>query len=272
MNRRAVWAIARRDMTVVRRSRAIVLPIVVVPIMLLVVLPAVVLLVPVLSGADPRAEESLREMIAGLPPAMRAGLEGRSLAETWMLLVHTQLFPPLFLLVPFMVANVIAADSFAGERERRTLEWLLYTPPTDAELFVGKVVAAGLPGMVASTLGFLLYYAVAGTIGQLTVGRAPPVGAASLVLMAWVGPAFAAFGLAAMVLVSLRVARTQEAIQLGGVLVLPVIALTVGTVKGGVVLSAAMLLLVGTVMWALALALLVAGVRRFRRASLVSRL
>ena len=249
-------------------------PLVVVPIALLVVLPAIVLLMPTLVGSSgaARPDLSLQQLLAGLPPEVRAEFAGRPLAETWLLLVHTQLWPPLFLLVPFMVANVIAADSFAGERERRTLEALLYTPPTDAELFVGKVLAAGLPGLAASWLGFALYYAVAGTIGQATAGRWPPIGAASLALVAWVAPAFATFGLAAMVLVSQRVARTQDAIQLGGLLVLPIIALTVGSVKGGVVLRPMLLLAVGAVVWTAALALLAMGVRRFRRARLVSRL
>ena len=217
MSRRAMWAIARRDMMVVRRSRAMMAPLIVVPLMLLVVLPAGLLLAPSLGAADPRAAEGLQQLLAGLPPSVRAQFDGRPPAQVWMLLVHTQLWPPLFLLVPFIVANVIAADSFAGERERHTLESLLYTPPDDATLFAGKLLAAGLPGVLASLLGFVLYVAVVMVIGRATAGWTPPIGAASLVLVAWVGPAFAAIGLAGMVLVSLRVARTQDAVQLGGV-------------------------------------------------------
>lgn len=272
MSRRAVWAIARRDMTVVRRSRAMMAPLVAVPLLLLVVLPAGLLLVPSLGAADPRAAEGLRELLAQLPADARAGFDGRPPAQVWMLLVHTQLWPPLFLLVPFIVANVIAADSFAGERERHTLESLLYAPPTDAELFTGKLLAAGLPGVLASLLGFLLYLAVVTVIGHATAGWAPPFGAASLVLVLWVGPAFAALGLAGMVLVSLRVARTQDAVQLGGLLVLPIVGLVVGAVKGAVVLRPGVLALVGAGAWAVAAALLFAGVRGFRRARLVSRL
>ena len=272
MNGRAVRAIARKDVTVVRRSRAMMVPLIVVPLALLVVLPTVLLLLPTLLGGDPRGDEELRRLLAALPPGVREDLVGRPLPEAWMRLVHTQLWPPLFLLVPFMVANVIAADSFAGERERRTLESLLYTPPTDAELFVGKVLAALLPGFAASALGFLLYYTVAGVIGRATTGAAPPVGAASLVLVLWVAPACAALGLAAMVLVSMRVSRTQDAVQLGGLLVLPIVALAVGSVKGGVVLDPVMLGAIGAAGWLLALALLAVGVRGFRRARLVSRL
>jgi ABC-2 type transport system permease protein len=272
VNGRAVWAVARKDVTVIRRSRAMMAPLVIVPVVLLVVVPTVVLLIPTLTAGDPRAAEQFRQMLESLPAAVRGDLASRPPAEAWLLLVHTQMWPPLFLLVPFMVANVIAADSFAGERERRTLESLLYTPPTDAELFVGKVLAAWLPGLGASVLGFVLYLVVAGAVGRATSGVLPPVGAASLVLVAWVAPAFAALGLAAMVLVSMRVSRTQDAIQLGGLLVLPVVALAVGTVKGSVVLRPAVLGAIGAVAWLAAAGLLAAGVRGFRRARLVSKL
>ncbi len=267
-----MWAIARRDMTVVRRSRAMMAPLVAVPLIMLVVLPAGLLLAPSLGAADPRAVEGLQELLAGLPAGVRAQYAGRPPAEMWMLLVHTQLWPPLFLLVPFIVANVIAADSFAGERERHTLEALLYTPPDDATLFMGKLLAAGLPGVLASMLGFVLYVAVVLLIGRTTVGWTPPFGAASLVLVAWVGPAFAALGLASMVLVSQRVARTQDAVQLGGLLVLPIVGLVVGSVKGTVVLQPVTLLLVGAGAWLVSAAVLLVGVRHFRRARLVSRL
>ncbi|MBD3171504.1 ABC transporter permease subunit [Candidatus Bathyarchaeota archaeon] len=36
-----------------------------------------------------------------------------------------------------MSSSVIATDSFAGEKERNTLEVLLATPLTDSELLVG---------------------------------------------------------------------------------------------------------------------------------------
>jgi hypothetical protein len=56
-------------------------------------------------------------------------------------------------------------------------------------------------------------------------------------MVLWMAPAFAALGLAGMLLVSLRVRGMQEATQLGGLFVLPVIALVVGEVRGAVLLA-----------------------------------
>jgi ABC-type Na+ efflux pump permease subunit len=278
VNARALWAIARRDLTGVRRSRAIMTPLLVIPLGFLVLLPGLVSLLPAMGGDDPQAARAFGQLMTALPAEARAALAsgfadtGASYEQKWLLLVHTQLFPPLFLLVPFMVANVIAADSFAGERERQTLEALLYTPPTDAELFAGKVLAAAVPALSVSLLGFLLYYGVVTAVGEAALNGGCHPYAASLVLAAWVGPAFAAFGLAAMVAVSLRVQRTQDAVQVGGLFILPLIGLVVSAVKGAVVLRAGTLALIGAVTWALALVLLRAGVRSFRRARLVGRL
>lgn len=85
----------------------------------------------------------------------------------------------LVLLVPVMVATVLAADGVAGEQERRTLEGLLLTPVTDRELATAKLLAAWLPAVVLGTVGAGL---CAGVV-HLTLGR--PLGEVLLP-----GPAF----------------------------------------------------------------------------------
>ncbi len=48
----------------------------------------------------------------------------------------------LYAIFPSIVAALFAADSFAGERERNTLETLLATPISDRAIYLGKVLAA----------------------------------------------------------------------------------------------------------------------------------
>ena len=65
----------------------------------------------------------------------------------------------LYVVFPSLISSMLAADAFAGEKERRTLESLLATPLTDGELFLGKVIAAaGLStadSIVTITVSFL---------------------------------------------------------------------------------------------------------------------
>jgi ABC-type transport system involved in multi-copper enzyme maturation permease subunit len=55
------------------------------------------------------------------------------------------------------VAIITAAAALAGEKERRTAEALLAAPVSDTELFLGKTVAAWLPGTVTGYLGQSLF-------------------------------------------------------------------------------------------------------------------
>jgi ABC-type Na+ efflux pump permease subunit len=265
-----VRAVARKDLLAVRRSRALMVPLVVVPLLLLVVLPLVVALAPLLAGGA--AEAELARALGVLPSAMLERLGGATPAERWLRFVQAQLLPSLFLLVPFMVANVIAADAFAGERERKTLEALLYTPVSDAELLAAKVLAAWVPAVLVALAGFVVQGGLFALATGALLGRALLPDATWLLVALWVGPAFAALGLSGMVLVSLRVRGTQEAMQLGGLLVLPIIALVVGQVRGVMLLGPAVALVIGAVVWALAAALLAVGRRGFQRGRVVTRL
>ncbi len=66
-------------------------------------------------------------------------LQGR---EAW---VSVPFLPGLlFMLLPLTLAGGTAADSFAGERERHTLETLLSTRLSDRDIFAGKVLATTL--------------------------------------------------------------------------------------------------------------------------------
>ena len=62
------------------------------------------------------------------------------------MLVLGYLLSPLLLVIPLMVSAVLAADAFAGEKERRTLDGLLYLPISDRDLFLAKVLRRLRPG------------------------------------------------------------------------------------------------------------------------------
>ena len=68
---------------------------------------------------------------------------------------------PMFLIIPLMVSSVIAADSFAGEKERKTMEALLYSPTTDQELFAAKLLSGWLAAIAVALVGFMLYVVTA---------------------------------------------------------------------------------------------------------------
>lgn len=269
-NGRAVAAVVRRDLRIVRGSKPVVVPMLVVPALLLVVLPAGVVAGARLGGAALDLSD-IQGMLALLPAELAARVDADPVAGIIEVgLVY--LLSPLLLIVPLMTASVIAADAIAGERERRTLEGLLLTPLTDRELFVAKLLGAWLPAVGVSVVGGVVYalvadLAAAGAVDGLMFPNAVWAG-----IVLWLGPAVAAVGLGLTVLVSARVRSVQEAFQIAGVVVLPIVALVVTQAAGVLLLSPVMLAIAGAVCWVVAAAVLRAGIRAVSRTRLGERL
>ena len=275
MNRttwRAMRAIIRKDLTVVRRSPMILLPMIIVPLILQVLLPVGLGMAALLAPEEFAGDPDLQSFLANVPPAALAGLTDLSASERLMILMLVYVFAPLYLMVPMMVSSVIAADSFVGERERKTLEALLHTPLADDHLLLAKMLGGWLAAMAVSLLSFGIYTVAVNWLGYQVVGRLFFPNTLWLVLVLWVTPAVAGLGLAATVLISSRVNTFQEAYQAGGMVVVPLVALVLAQLAGIIFLSPAFAVGLGAFVWLLDAGLLWFGRRAFRREDLLARL
>jgi ABC-type Na+ efflux pump permease subunit len=185
--------------------------------------------------------------------------------EQLIVLVNGYLLAPLFLIVPLMVSSVLAADAFAGEKERRTLETLLHLPIADRDLFIAKVLGAFLPALAVSWIGFVAFAIVANSVAWSVMHRVFVPTRLWIVMIFWVAPAVAALGLGVMVRVSARARTAQEANQLGGAVVLPLIFLAVGQSTGLLLVSLPLAVGIGAVLWVVAIWLISRGAQRFTR-------
>ena len=269
MNRRAIAAIVRKDLAIVLQSKAVMIPIAIVPLVMFILLPLLIGLGgPALINLPGGQEQFLAELPAGL----RAALEGLTTVQQPVVLVLVYLFAPLYLIVPLMVASVIAADSFAGEKERKTLEVLLYAPIGDRELFVAKLLSAWLPAVAAGLFGFIVYALASNLAAWGVMGRVFFPTWMWLVLLVWVMPAVAGMGLGVSVIVSAKVKSFQEAYQIGGVVVLPILLLVVGQISGVMIFSSWLVLLLGLALWCVTGLLLHYGSKGFNRTELIAQL
>lgn len=277
MNWRAILAIIRKDLKVVVQSKAVMIPLVLVPVILFTVLPGVAGLL--LNNADLESatvqefQQELDSFYANMPAGIQAELERfDNEVQRIAFLVFTYMLAPMFLILPVMVANVIAADSFVGEKERKTLEALLYTPTTNRELYLAKLMAPWAAGIAISVLGFVVYALV---VNLTTAGLMERIFFPNLtwiVMVIWVAPAAAGLGLGAMVLVSSRTSTFQEAYQLGSMVVLPIVLLLLGQMTGVLYFSLTMVLVLGLVLWLVDAVIFWTGQRIFDRGQLISRL
>lgn len=262
----AVRSVLRKDLTAVVRSKAVVLPMLLVPLLLLVLLPMSVGLAA--NGGQLSADRFLDLLPGGLADPILALPEN----ERLVVLVLGYLVAPLFLIVPLMVSAVLAGDAFAGEKERKTLESLLHLPVRDTDLYIAKLLAGFLPSVAVAWVGFALFCVVANLSAWPTMGRLFLPTKLWAIVILWIAPAVAAVGLGIMVRVSIRVNNTQEAQQLGGAVVLPLVILAVGQTTGLLLAGATTAFVVGGVIWAIAIWLNVRGGRAFTRDRMASRL
>lgn len=272
MNVRAIRAIVRKDLKVVLHNKGVTIPMIVVPVILFVAVPALVALAPAAQDQAMSPLTGLDTFLANMPASLQAELAGYDELQQVVILGLVYFLAPMYLIVPLMVASVIAADSFAGEKERKTLEALIYTPTTDWELFLAKMLSAWLPALAVSWGGFVLYGLVANLAAWPTIGAIFFPNAMWIILAVWVAPAAAGLGLSTMVLVSARVSAFQEAYQIGGAVVIPVVLLVIGQAAGVMYFSLGLVLLLGLVFWAVDLLLLWFGARTFRRGEVLARL
>jgi ABC-type Na+ efflux pump permease subunit len=263
----AVRAVIRKDLTAVRRSKAVFLPMLMVPILLLVVLPLVIGLVARSSGGS---GTEVNDFLDRLPGGLADPITSRPAQEQMLLLVNGYLLAPLFLIVPLMVSAVLAADAFAGEKERRTLESLLHLPVADKDLFIAKLLGAFGPALAVSWIGFILFAIVSNVVAWPVMHRIFVPTQLWLVMILWVAPAVAALGLGVMVRVSARARTAQEANQLGGAVILPLIFLAMGQATGLLLVDFWLAVAIGAVVWVVAVWLIERGARRFNRDSLAA--
>jgi ABC-2 type transport system permease protein len=261
-----VVAICRRDLQIVIRSRAVSLPIVILPVVLFVLLPALLILGAGAIGDDVAEFE---EVLAMMPELLRRDLAGLSPPAQVVVWGLEYVFATFFLIVPLMTSAVIAADSFAGEKERKTLEALVYTPTSDLQLFVGKLAGPWLAAMAVAIAGYLVYVLVVNLFGASLVGRPLVLTTRWLLVILWLAPAVAALAVGVLVLVSARVRGFQEAYQLGGLVVLPVVVVLVGQVTGVLYFDVPLVVAAGALLWAAAAITLGLGFRSFRRERLL---
>jgi ABC-2 type transport system permease protein len=124
----------RKDWQEIRQSKQMLIPIIILPVVMVVVLPLVAIQVPVIlisgqGAGNPSTSFSLPFEISSLTAGMTA-------KQAFVYSMSTVFFAPFTLLVPLIVSSIISADSFAGEKERKTVE----APPRNSPNGHGALV------------------------------------------------------------------------------------------------------------------------------------
>lgn len=261
----------RKDFQEISRTKEVIMPMVILPLIFAILFPALAAMNPENVNIPGEQEVMMRNIMINLPEKVQTQLMSYTTTEQVMYVMLVYYFSPFFLLIPIMSSSVIAADSFAGEKERNTLEALLATPITDAELLLGKFLVSFIPGMGVTIFSFILYVLTVNVLTAETFGQYIMPTIPWLVMIFVQSPAIALLGVGTTVIISSKVKGFREAQQLSALFVLPALVLMFGQGSGYLMLGTNAMITLSLIIVASDFVVFRFGMRLFQRENILSK-
>jgi ABC-2 type transport system permease protein len=268
VKRHRVRAIIGNELRQVARGRDYLLPLGLLASLFFVVIPVVMLSMITRIGENETAQAAA-VILDTLPETARQNIEGDRPESRAGYAIAVYLLAPIAIVVPLTVATAVGAAAIVGERERGTGEFLAHSPATEQEIYVGKLVAALIPGYLATIGGFAVYSVIVNLIVGPSMGRWFFPTTDWLLLIFWVVPPFIAVALSVIVMISARAKTTAGAQQASQLVSLPVIIIAYFVATGLLFNAVVAALVIGAIAWAVALIGLARGARAVSREKLI---
>jgi len=248
--------IIKRDLRSITSNKRLFSVLLIVPLVLTVVLPLIFILAIHFAPDD---MGDLQKMLDLLPSSGQLD----TMSRTLIALIINSIMPIFFMITPIMASSVMAASSFVGEKEKRTLETLLYCPLSLKQIFTSKVLASFILSMVVSFASFFAMLAVVEVATILTTGSMLLLDISWLVTMLVVSPAVSLLAITLIVSGSAKAQTMEESQQRAVFLILPLLLLIAGQFTGVILVNTWVLLGVGAVFAILALLFMKSSMRKF---------
>lgn len=224
MKNTMISAIIKKDLKAIAANKRIFSIMLMLPFIMAVVLPSIFILMLYFS---PESASDF-QMLTG------TAFDGQlsDVNQMVLSLVVNNIMPTFFMMIPVMVSSVMAASSFVGEKEKRTLETLLYSPISIRQIFQAKILASFIMSMLVSFLSFVLMLLVTQVEIVLTTGSLLLPDNSWLVVLLLLSPAVSLISITVIVRGSAKARSTEEAQQRSSLLVMPIVFLIVGQFSG----------------------------------------
>lgn len=249
-------AIIKKDMSCVTSNKQVFAVMLIVPLALTIILPSVLVLVTVLV---PDAMADFQMLLNMLPVTAQTGDPKLLILE----LMLNKIMPIFFLMIPIMASSVMAASSFVGEKEKHTLETLLYSPLPLKQLFQSKILASFSVAMLVSLISFVAMLVVLETELLLLTGTAIMPAFSWIIVMLLVAPSISLVAISITVRGSAKAQTMEEAQQRAVFLIFPIIALVIGQFTGVLMVGSWLLLGMGVILALLAVLLMKGSAGKF---------
>lgn len=268
MNVDRITTLMGKELREFRASPTALIPVVLVVVVCTVLPFLVVVILPWATGQSITSDKTFQQVLT-LARQRTPDLAALPVAAAAQVFLFQQ-FLLLYLIAPIVGAVSLAAYSVVGEKQGRTLEPLLTTPMSTAEILVAKVLASFLPSLVIEAVGLFLYF------GAIAVLALPGVASSmfslrTVLLVAVLGPFASLAALQATIAVSSRVNDPRSAQQVAVLVILPLIGMLIGQMAGAFFITTAVLVLLCAAMIAAWVVLILLSVALFERETILTR-
>ena len=249
-------ALIKKDIRSITSNKQVLRVILMVPLALTVVLPSIIVFVTVLVPESTSDFQKLLNMLS-----VTAGEQDQE--QMILGLVLNKIMPAFFLMIPVMASSVMAASSFVGEKEKHTLETLLYSPLSLKQLFQSKILAGFSVGMMVSYISFAAMMIVLETEMYFLTGNVLMPDISWLIILLLIAPAVSLVAIAVTVRGSAKAQIIEEAQQRAVFLIFPILALIIGQFTGVILVNAGLLLGLGIILAVIDVLLMKGAARKF---------
>jgi ABC-type transport system involved in multi-copper enzyme maturation permease subunit len=237
-------ALICKDINEITSSKRVFIPMTIVPVVLIVIIPFAVLIGANFIGSDSSTFTKMAPLLKKLPSEYSAYTP----AQLLIMVSLNFMFSSYFLIIPIMCSGVIGASSFVGEKEHKTMESLLYTPISMEQLLRAKILGVFVPSYIITFISFVVFGIIFDVGGFIYFGKLIFPDVKWLIIIFWITPAVNLLSLTFTVMVSAKSETFQEAQQVSGFLLIPVIILLVGQMTGVLLLNKAIMLAGGRIL------------------------
>jgi len=258
-----IWVIMRKEWSEVFKNRFVLFTVAFLPL----VLTALPLIMLYATGSSGDLSGLSATDIPGRFTVLCGEMSEGECAQ-YFLVSQFMLF---FMLMPLMIPVTIASYSIVGEKTTRTLEPVLATPVTTLELLAGKALAAAIPGVGVTWIGFIVFAFGARLIATSPVVVARLTNPLWLMAIFVVGPLLAVASVSVAVMVSSRANDPRVAEQLSMLVILPLLAVFFGQIAGFFFINERLILWMAVVLAVIDVGLLAFATQLFQRETILTR-
>lgn len=245
MLKRAQAAIIKKDFRSIILNKRLFPVLIIVPLVLALIVPSIFIITIHFIPAD---SPEIQELLVMVQMDSFSG----DLKLIAYELVLNRIMPLFFMMIPLMAATVMAASSFVGEKEKRTLETLLYSPITLKGIFQAKILASFLMSMLVSYGAFLMMTILVEIEFLITTGGPIWPSISWLIVMLMLSPAISMVAIILIVRGSAKAQTVEEAQQRAMFLIFPLLLLIIVQFSGIIQISNWLLLIISILLFLLA--------------------